>query len=182
MPTTGPPPGVTNRVAVEVFGANEQADIEVDLERYVALAAFAFHAQGVDGGEAALFFIDEGAIAALNERYLDKHGPTDVLSFPLDDEPAPTGRFPDAGTRGPSFDDEDDDVPTKLVGDILVCPAVAERNAVDHEVSLEAELSLLVVHGVLHLLGWDHQVESEAEKMEAREREILAHFAEESAS
>lgn len=179
MRTTEPPSGVTNRVAVEVFGANEQADLEVDLERYVALAAFALEAQGVDDeGEAALFFIDEASIAALNERYLGKQGPTDVLSFPLDDEPIPSGRFPDAGTSGPGFDD--DDVPTKLVGDILICPTIAARNAIDHEVSLDDELSLLVVHGVLHLLGWDHQIDAEAEKMEAREREILSLFAKES--
>jgi probable rRNA maturation factor len=52
---------------------------------------------------------------------------------------------------------------------------VAARNAVEHEVSFDDELALLVVHGVLHLLGWDHMVDDEAERMEAREREILAH-------
>ena len=56
----------------------------------------------------------------------------------------------------------------------MICPAVAARNAVEHEVSLDDELALLVVHGVLHLLGWDHAEDDEAERMEARERELLA--------
>ena len=61
-----------------------------------------------------------------------------------------------------------------LVGDIVICPAVAARNAVDHDCSFDDEIALLVVHGVLHLLGWDHVVDDEAERMEARERELLA--------
>jgi probable rRNA maturation factor len=55
----------------------------------------------------------------------------------------------------------------------VICPAVAARNAVEHEVALDDELALLVVHGVLHLLGWDHAEDDEAERMEARERELL---------
>jgi len=56
----------------------------------------------------------------------------------------------------------------------VICPAVAARNAVEHECPLDDELALLVVHGVLHLLGWDHAEDDEAERMEARERELLA--------
>ena len=59
------------------------------------------------------------------------------------------------------------------MGDIVICPTVAVRNAADHEVSLDDEMALLVVHGVLHLLGWDHEVDDEAEAMEAREQELL---------
>ena len=61
----------------------------------------------------------------------------------------------------------------QLVGDIVICPAVAARNAVEHECPFDDEIALLVVHGVLHLLGWDHAVDAEAERMEARERELL---------
>ena len=61
-----------------------------------------------------------------------------------------------------------------MVGDIVLCPLVAARNAVDHEVSFDDEVALLIVHGVLHLRGWDHMIDDEAERMEAREREILA--------
>jgi probable rRNA maturation factor len=57
---------------------------------------------------------------------------------------------------------------------VVICPAVAARNAQEHDVSLDDEMALLIVHGVLHLRGWDHVVDEEAERMEARERELLA--------
>jgi probable rRNA maturation factor len=60
------------------------------------------------------------------------------------------------------------------VGDVVICPAVAARNALEHEVTLDDEMALLIVHGVLHLRGWDHLIDEEAEQMEARERELLA--------
>jgi probable rRNA maturation factor len=63
-----------------------------------------------------------------------------------------------------------------LLGDVVVCPSVAARNATDHGVSLEDEVALLVVHGLLHLLGMDHGEDDEAETMEQRERELLARF------
>ena len=59
---------------------------------------------------------------------------------------------------------------------MVICPAVAARNAVEHEVSLEDEIALLVVHGILHLLGMDHEVDEEAEMMEQREQQLLARF------
>lgn len=183
MPTTECVRKAIQRMTVEVFGANEQADQEIPLERFVALAISALRAQGVpEVSEASLFFVDEEAIAVLNERFLGKKGPTDVLSFPLDDDPVPSGRFPDAGTVGPGFEEDEGDDPTMLLGDIVICPGVAARNALEHGVTLDQELSLLVVHGVLHLLGWDHEVDSEAEKMEAREQQLLEQFSKESGS
>ena len=165
-------------MAVEVFGADEQSDAEVDLGAYVELATLALGAEGVDGpAEVSLLFVDEEAMAALNEKFMGKQGPTDVLSFPIEDDMAAMGRNPDAGTSGPiSQGGEATDLEV-LLGDIVICPTVAERNAVDHGVSAHEELSLLVVHGVLHLLGWDHMIDEEAERMEARERELLKRFA-----
>ena len=58
----------------------------------------------------------------------------------------------------------------------MICPAVAARNAVEHGVTVDDELALLVVHGILHLLGMDHQVDEEAERMEQRERHLLARY------
>jgi len=58
----------------------------------------------------------------------------------------------------------------------VICPAVAARNAVEHGASFEDELALLVVHGILHLLGMDHEVEAEAERMEQREQQLLAQY------
>jgi probable rRNA maturation factor len=69
-----------------------------------------------------------------------------------------------------------------LIGDIVICPSVASRNALEHECSFEDEIALLVVHGVLHLLGWDHMIDEEAERMEAREKEILKRHYQPSAS
>lgn len=159
-------------MSIDVFAADEQSDEVIDLEKWTALFTAALREEGVRGDvEVSLIFADEVTIAELNERFMGKTGPTDVLSFPIDDEPLFTGRFPDSARTGPGNLVE---LPIpQLVGDIMICPKVAARNAVKHEVSLEDELALLVVHGVLHLLGWDHMIDEEAERMEAREQELL---------
>jgi probable rRNA maturation factor len=160
-------------VTIDIYAADEQHDQPVDLERWVALANGALVDEGVKGlAEVSLIFADEPTMAALNHQFMGKAGPTDVLSFPIDDEPEPTGRVPDAGGSGPG-EPPTPEIP-QLVGDIVICPAVAARNAVEHECSFEDEMALLVVHGVLHLLGWDHADDDDAERMEARERTLLA--------
>jgi probable rRNA maturation factor len=121
----------------------------------------------------SLLFVDEGAIADLNSRFLGHDGPTDVLAFPIDEEPADSGRSPDSGGSGPGFSAEPEEVPT-LLGDVVICPAVAHRNAPDHAGTYDDEIALLVVHGLLHLLGLDHEEPDEAEIMEAKERDLLA--------
>ncbi|HEY7930909.1 MAG TPA: rRNA maturation RNase YbeY [Acidimicrobiales bacterium] len=158
---------------IDIYAANEQDDVELDLDRWVALANGALVDEGVRGlAEVSLIFADEATIADLNQRFMGKVGPTDVLSFPIDAEPELSGRVPDAGGTGPG-EPPLSEIP-QLVGDVVICPAVAARNAVEHECTLDDEMALLVVHGVLHLLGWDHVIDDEAEKMEARERELLA--------
>jgi probable rRNA maturation factor len=163
-------------VTIEVFGADEQADCVVELDAMVSLSTRVLEAEGVrNGAEVSLLFVDEPTIAELNERFLGKEGPTDVLSFPLDDEPLGAGRQPDGGGTGPG--EPIDDEPPDLLGDVVVCPKVAAANAERDHVSYLDELALLVVHGTLHLLGWDHEGDDEAVAMEARERELLrAHF------
>jgi probable rRNA maturation factor len=162
-------------VPVEVFGADEQEGHDVDLEAMVALASAVLEAEGIrEPAEVALLFVDEATIAEHNLRFMKKQGPTDVLSFPIEDEFIPSGRFPDSGTPGPGMNDEADEEPPLLLGDVLICPSVAERNAAEHGLELDDVISLLVVHGLLHLLGWDHQIDAEAERMEARERQLLA--------
>ncbi len=168
-------------MSVDIFAADEQSDVAVDLARWSALARGALDDEGVRGAaEVSLIFADEIAMAELNVQFMGKSGPTDVLSFPIDDEPAPTGRVPDSGGSGPGEAPEIE-IP-QLVGDIVICPSVAARNAVEHECTLDDELALLVVHGVLHLLGWDHAIDADAEAMEARERELLARHYRSSAS
>jgi probable rRNA maturation factor len=163
-------------VTVDVFGADEQADCEVALSEMVALSRSVLEAEGVrNGAEVSLLFVDEPTIAELNERFLGHVGPTDVLSFPLEDEPLASGRQPDSGGTGPGEPLEE--APPDLLGDVVVCPKVAASNAVRDGVAYDDELALLVVHGTLHLLGWDHEEDAAATAMEARERELLrAHW------
>jgi probable rRNA maturation factor len=99
------------------------------------LAEAAMAGEGVTSGELSLSFVDPDEMAELHERYMGEPGPTDVLSFPLG---------------------EDD-----LLGDVIVCPEVAAGNNRDRD----AELRLLVVHGTLHLLGYDHEDEDERAMM-----------------
>jgi probable rRNA maturation factor len=162
-------------MTVDVFCADEQRDRPVEINRWSTLARSVLMERGVKGAaEVSLLFVDEASIAALNERFMGHSGPTDVLAFPVEDDPLPTGRSPDMGGTGPGADVADE--PLMLLGDVVVCPAVAARNAVDHESTYEDEMALLVVHGLLHLLGMDHQVDAEAERMEALERSLLARF------
>jgi probable rRNA maturation factor len=160
-------------MSIDIYAADEQHQFAIDLEQWVALANGALVDEGVRGlCEVSLIFTDEVTIASLNQQFMGHDGPTDVLSFPIEGEPDPTGRVPDAGGTGPG-EPPAPEIPT-LLGDIVICPSVAARNAVEHECTFDDEIALLVVHGVLHLLGWDHVVDEEAERMEARERELLA--------
>ncbi len=134
---------------------------EVDsLER---LAATTLAAEGFEEDvEVAITFVDEAPMAQLNTTHLGKPGPTDVLSFPLEDlAPGAIAEGPEGG-------------PPRNIGDIFICPAVVADNATAAAVSFEDEMALMVVHGLLHLLGYDHIVDSEAEQMEQRERDLLA--------
>ncbi len=159
-----------------VFGADEQSDVAVDLLRWVRLARFVLTEERVpEDAELSVIFVDEQAIADLNERFLGGAGPTDVLAFPMDDDVVLGGRQPDQGGRGPGSPSEPGDPPVVL-GDVVVCPAIAERQAPEHGSSGTDELALLVVHGVLHLLNYDHAEERESAAMKGRERELLDRF------
>lgn len=160
-----------------VFAADEQSAEPVDTLRWVQLAESVLEAEGVRGEvEVSMLFVDEEAMARLNHRFLGREGPTDVLAFPIDDDVYEGGRLPDSiGPAGPADDVEPADLPT-LLGDVVVCPSVARRNAPVHAGSYEDELALLVVHGILHLLGMDHVDDQEAAAMERRERELLEQF------
>ncbi|HUY64910.1 MAG TPA: rRNA maturation RNase YbeY [Acidimicrobiales bacterium] len=165
-------------MGADVFVADEQSALGMDVARWAELARCVLDAEGVrDDIEVSLLFVDEPTIAELHERFLGKPGPTDVLAFPIDEGPVPGGRSPDEGGTGPGgpLASEDDEMPV-LLGDVVVCPTVAQRNAAEHGVALDDEVALLVVHGLLHLLGMDHIDSAEAERMEQRERELLALF------
>ncbi len=113
---------------------------------------------GLTRAELSLVLLDDEGIAELNRRYRGREGPTDVLSFSLLE-----GRH--AEFRGP------------LLGDVVIGIDTAARSAADRGVSLDEELLRLLVHGVLHLLGHDHQEVAEARRMRAAERRLLARLA-----
>jgi probable rRNA maturation factor len=117
----------------------------VDVDGLVELARRTLIAEGIAEAELSLSFVDDAEIEDLHVRYLHEPGPTDVLSFPLDGE---------------------DERGVRVLGDVVIAPAVAARNNPDDPA---AELRLLVVHGVLHLLGYDHEDEDEKTAMWARQ-------------
>ena len=159
-----------------VFGADEQSDVDVDVLRWVRLARLVLDEERVpEDAEMSVIFVDEQAMADLNERFLGASGPTDVLAFPMDEDVAPGGRQPDQGGRGPGSPSEPGDAPT-VIGDVVVCPQVAKRQANGGIGSLDDEVALLVVHGVLHLLNYDHAEEQDSEAMRKRESELLKRF------
>lgn len=150
------PAGVDPPLAVDVVVSDEQSDVDVDGDRWAGLAADVLRA-GNASGELTLTFVDRDEIAALNREHMGGDGPTDVLSFPLDSAAAD-----DVAAPGP-----------RLLGDVVVCPAVAAENAPMHAGTLDDELALLTVHGVLHVLGHDHADPEDARAMRAREIELL---------
>lgn len=168
---------MTTSAPVQVSGFDEQDAVAVEITRWVRLAQLVLHEERVDPeAELGLIFVDEQTITDLNRRFLDGDGPTDVLSFPLDEGGTTAGRDPDTGGRGPGAT-ADSDEPPVVLGDVVVCPTVAFRQADARGGRLDDELALLVVHGVLHLLEYDHAEPGDAERMQRRERELLGRFA-----
>jgi probable rRNA maturation factor len=115
-------------------------------------------------------------MADLNKRFRNEEGPTDVLAFPIDEDAVESGRSPDSGGTGPGASTSEPPTVPLVLGDVVVCPRVAARNAPGHAGTYDDELALLVVHGILHLLGMDHVDDAEAKAMERRERELLDRF------
>lgn len=164
-------------MAIDVFAADEQKDEPVDAMRWVRLAKDVLAAEGVKGdAELSMLFVDEQAIADLNERFLGDDGPTDVLAFPMDEHLSEGGRSPDSGGTGPGVNPDPATEAPMMLGDVVLCPAVARRNAESASRAYDDEMALLVVHGILHLLGMDHADAEEATAMQRRERELLGRF------
>jgi probable rRNA maturation factor len=162
---------------LEVFVANEQAAAPVDTERWQRLAEDVLAAEGIRGdAELSLLFVDELAMGELNERFMGVEAPTDVLAFPLEDDMVGAGRWPDNGPTGPSGHRNDAGEPPLLLGDVVICPAIATRNAPQHAGTYDDEIALLVVHGILHVLGMDHADPEEEAAMQAKERALLERF------
>jgi probable rRNA maturation factor len=159
----------------EVFISDEQDDVPIDLGRWRELSLGALASEGVRGlSELTVYFVDETSIAELNREHMGKEGPTDVLAFPLDGVECIEIQGPGAITRGPARPHHDHDDMPLLLGDVFVCPAVALAQAPTHAGSLDDEIALLIVHGILHVLGYDHDEDQSKSKMQERERFILS--------
>ncbi len=142
---------------MDIFVANEQ-DIPVDEERSSELARHTLDAEEIgDEAELSILYVTSDHIRRLNARYANHDHPTDVLAFPLmEDE-----------------EEEDDDL---LLGDVVICPSIARENAARLGHDLTQELDTLLVHGTLHLLGYDHDDPEGKERMDRRLRTILGSF------
>ena len=147
---------------MNVFIADEQDD-PLPGGSLLELAELVLRNEGVpEDSEVAIVFIDDAEMTGLNEHHRGGAGPTDVLSFPLEEgEP---GRPLERKPEGPPLN----------LGDVFIAPAVVRRNASRAGAEFADELALMVVHGLLHLLGWDHVEDADAERMEERERQLLS--------
>ena len=133
----------------------------LDQAAFERLAAFVLEREEApENVELSIALVELAEMTELNSRYRGKEGPTDVLSFGCDDPCA---------VLGP-------DEPVTL-GDVVIAPEVAEAQAAEYGHTVEEELNLLLVHGVLHLLGYDHEEDADAEVMQARERAVLVAWA-----
>lgn len=161
------PPSICGPLPVVTVENRQDLDVG-DFSAWAELAARALAHEGVPArSEVGLAFVSADEMTDLNVTHMHGDGPTDVLAFPID------GWSPDFGVTAPAI--VSDANPPAMLGDIIVCPVVAQK-ATSSSQSLPDELALLVVHGALHLIGHDHYDPDEREQMQARERDLLARF------
>ena len=130
---------------------NNESGVEVDTERLLQLGGFALDALRIHPqSDLSVLLVDPDTMAAYHEKYMDEPGATDVLSFPMDEL-----RSPEPG----------EEPPMGLLGDIVLCPQVTSAQAADFGRTPEEEADYLLIHGLLHLLGYDHA--------EAEERKVM---------
>jgi probable rRNA maturation factor len=147
-------------VSIEVNNESSVPVDEASLQRLVTFGLDLLHVH--PDADVAIVMVDEAAMEQLHVQWMDEPGPTDVLSFPMDE-------------LRPGTDDAP--TPAGLLGDIVVCPqvAIAQAEAAGH--SAMDEIKLLTAHGLLHLLGFDHAEPDEEKEMFAIQRDILVGFA-----
>jgi probable rRNA maturation factor len=132
----------------------------LSLEAFERLGLFVLHLENVpDEAELSVALVAEDEMAHLNQQYRGIEGPTDVLSFGCDDPCASVGGEP------------------ITLGDVIIAPDVAVAQATELGTTVESELNLLLVHGILHILGYDHESDDDAAAMQAREQVVLEAYA-----
>jgi probable rRNA maturation factor len=140
--------------------ANESG-VEVDSDAILAVARHALDEMGVNPlAELSVLLVDTDYMAELNHRWMDGEGPTDVLAFPMDEGNVDHG--PGESGNEPA-----------LLGDIVLCPQVATKQAADAGHATGDELAMLTVHGTLHLLGYDHAEPDEEREMFGLQARLL---------
>ena len=136
-----------------------ETEFDIDQASVLEVASFALDRMKIHpGAELAIMFIDEKAMEQLHIQWMDEPGPTDVLSFPMDELRPGT---------------ESEPTPAGLLGDIVICPSVAKRQAEAAGHETMNEILLLTTHGVLHLLGFDHAEPDEEKEMFGIQKSIL---------
>ena len=141
---------------------NNETETEIDGAEFAALADHVLASLHVNpGAELSILFVDPEPMAELHERWLDLPGPTDVMSFPMDELRPGT---------------EDEQTPPGTLGDVVLCPQVAAKQALEAGHSTVEELLLLTTHGILHLLGYDHAEPAEKKQMFDLQRSLLLTF------
>ena len=141
---------------------NNETGVAIDAAEFAALADHVLRVMHVNPrAELSILFIDPEPMAELHERWLDLPGPTDVMSFPMDELRPGT---------------PDHETPAGTLGDIVVCPQVAAKQALQAGHSAVEEMLLLTTHGILHLLDYDHAEPQEKEEMFALQRTLLLTF------
>ncbi len=135
---------------------------ELDVQRLATLSRFVMDRMRVHPmAELCIKAVDEATIAQLNQQWMEKEGPTDVLAFPMDElRPGLVSEEPEEG----------------VLGDLVLCPAVAARQGGTAGHGADAELELLTVHGILHLLGYDHAEPEEHTRMFGLQDELLGEW------
>jgi len=147
-------------VSVDV---NDESGENVDAERIATLARFVLDRMKVHPlAELSVVAVDTEAMSALHQQWMDEDGPTDVLSFPMDE-------------LRPGKDDEEPE--PGLLGDVVLCPSVAATQAAAAGHSTAEELDLLTTHGILHLLGFDHAEPDEEREMFGLQSRLLSDWA-----
>ncbi|MDO5672295.1 MAG: rRNA maturation RNase YbeY [Actinomycetaceae bacterium] len=146
-------------MSVEV---NNETTYDIDGREFVDLVSFCLEQLHISSAaEVNVIFLDPDAMAQLHVRWMDLEGPTDVMSFPMDEMRPGTQERPTAAG---------------ILGDIVICPAVAAKQARDQGHATIEEMLLLAVHGLLHLLGYDHAEEDEKKEMFSLQRHLLLTF------
>ncbi len=156
---------------------SNESGVDVETDGVLAVARHALDEMSVNPlAELSILLVDVDYMTELNHRWMGGKGPTDVLAFPMDELDLRGSRGVAHGSGHGAPAEDDDDAALAVLGDVVLCPEVAERQGRDAGHGTEAELQLLCTHGVLHLLGYDHGDPEEHAEMFGLQARLLAEW------